>query len=98
MERKKEFEGTNCKRFVGAESSSSAGCHFLEQAEYWLGGIERYLRRCVGEIVRIAETEDIVYIGATFPDKYKGVKYTKRLRGLMRKRKQKQTRHRGFWK
>lgn len=49
--------------------------------------VEKYLQRYVGEIVRIAETEDIVYIGATFPDEYKGSKYTKRLRGSNAKAK-----------
>ena len=49
--------------------------------------VEKYLQRYVGEIVRIAETEDIVYIGIDFPNEYKGSKYTKRLKGANAKAK-----------
>ena len=49
--------------------------------------VEEYLQRCVGEIVTIAETEDVVFIGIDFPDEYKGSKYTKRLRGANAKAK-----------
>ena len=43
--------------------------------------VEKYLHRYVGEIVTIAETNDIIYIGSAFPDEYKGSKYTKSLKG-----------------
>ncbi|MCD7982182.1 MAG: hypothetical protein LUF32_07725 [Clostridiales bacterium] len=43
--------------------------------------VEDYLKRYMGEIVTIAETGDIVYIGQKFPDEYTGSKYTKRLKG-----------------
>lgn len=43
--------------------------------------VEKYLYKYVGKIVTIAETNDIIYIGSTFPDEYKGSKYTNRLKG-----------------
>lgn len=49
--------------------------------------VEKYLQKYVGEIVQIAETEDIVYIGANFPDEYKGSGYTRRLKGANAKAK-----------
>ena len=49
--------------------------------------VEEYLQKYVGEVVTIAETEDVVYIGSQFPDEYKGSKYTKRLKGANAKAK-----------
>lgn len=43
--------------------------------------VEAYLRRYVGEIITIVETQDVVYIGSAFPEEFKGSKYTKRLKG-----------------
>ncbi len=43
--------------------------------------VEKYLKKYVGEIVTIAETQDIIYIGNEFPDEFSGSKYTKRLKG-----------------
>ena len=49
--------------------------------------VEKYLQRYVGQIVTIAETEDIVYIGVDFPDEYKGSNYTRHLKGTNAKAK-----------
>ncbi|MCD7882695.1 MAG: hypothetical protein LUI87_03150 [Lachnospiraceae bacterium] len=49
--------------------------------------VEDYLNKYLGEIVTIAETQDIVYIGNRFPDEYKGSQYTKRLKGSNAKAK-----------
>ena len=49
--------------------------------------VEKYLQKYVGQVVTIAETEDVVYIGSAFPDEYKGSKYTKRLKGANAKAK-----------
>ena len=45
------------------------------------------MQKYVGEIVRIAETEDIVYIGTDFPNEFKGSDYTRRLKGAYAKAK-----------
>ena len=37
--------------------------------------VERYLERYVGELVEIAETGDIIYLGKDFPDEYASSKY-----------------------
>ncbi|MCD7865808.1 MAG: hypothetical protein LUG54_07315 [Clostridiales bacterium] len=34
--------------------------------------VEDYLKRYLGEIITIAETQDVIYIGNKFPDEYKG--------------------------
>ncbi len=49
--------------------------------------VEKYLQRYIGDIITIAETGDIVYIGIDFPDEYKGSTYTKRLKGANAKAK-----------
>lgn len=49
--------------------------------------VEDYLKRYLGEIITIAETQDVVYIGNKFPDEYKGSQYTKRLKGSSAKAK-----------
>lgn len=43
--------------------------------------VERYLKKYIGEIVTIAESQDTVYIGTDFPDEYTGSRYTKCLKG-----------------
>ena len=43
--------------------------------------VEKYLRQYVGDIYRIAETEDIIYIGTDLPDEYSGSNYTKHIKG-----------------
>ena len=49
--------------------------------------VEKYLKKYVGKIATIVDTNDIVYIGAAFPNEYKGSKYTKRLKGAYAKAK-----------
>ena len=43
--------------------------------------VEKYLERFVGELVEIAETGDIIYLGKDFPDEYAGSKYTRKTKG-----------------
>lgn len=47
--------------------------------------VEIYLRQYVGEIVKIVETEDIIYLGKDFPDEYTGSKYTRKTKGARAK-------------
>jgi hypothetical protein len=49
--------------------------------------VEKYLRRYVGEIITITESNDTVYIGNTFPDEYKGSLYTRHIKGANAKAK-----------
>ncbi len=49
--------------------------------------VEKYLRQYVGDIYRIAETEDIIYIGTDLPDEYSGSNYTKHIKGTTAKAK-----------
>ena len=43
--------------------------------------VECYLKRYVGEFYRIAEENEIIFIGTKLPGEYKGSVYTKSLRG-----------------
>ena len=45
--------------------------------------VEKYLERFVGELVEIAETGDIIYLGKDFPDEYSGSKYTRKMKYLL---------------
>ena len=47
--------------------------------------VENYLERYVGEFYRIADTEDIIYIGSDLPDEYANSNYSYRLRGASAK-------------
>jgi len=49
--------------------------------------VETFLERYVGELVEIAESKDIVYVGKAFPDEYAGSKYTRRTKGARAKAK-----------
>ena len=49
--------------------------------------VEKYLRQYVGDFYQIAETEDIIYIGADLPDEYVGSKYTRHIKGTLAKAK-----------
>ena len=46
-----------------------------------LGQVEKYLERFVGELMEIAETGDVIYLGKDFPDEYAGSKYTRKMKG-----------------
>ena len=41
----------------------------------------------VGELIEIAETRDIIYIGNKFPDEYGGSSYTRKTKGARAKAK-----------
>jgi hypothetical protein len=49
--------------------------------------VEEYLKQYVGDFFRIADSNDIVYIGSEFPSEYTGSIYTKRLKGAAAKAK-----------
>ncbi len=49
--------------------------------------VEQYLKRYINEMVTVAETNDIIYIGKEFPDEYKNSKYSLKLRGALAKAK-----------
>ena len=49
--------------------------------------VEIYLQQYVGEIVEIAESKDIIYLGKAFPDEYTGSKYTRKTKGAIAKAK-----------
>ena len=49
--------------------------------------VEDYLKRYIGEIIEVADTSDVIYIGNDFPDEYTGSKYTARLKGTLAKAK-----------
>ena len=51
------------------------------------GKVEDYLKRYIGEIVKVAETEEIIHIDNDFPDEFKGSEDTKRVRGANAKAK-----------
>lgn len=49
--------------------------------------VEQYLLRYVGQIVEIAETKDVIYIGKDFVDEFSSSIYTRGLRGALAKAK-----------
>ncbi|MBR5349094.1 MAG: hypothetical protein IK125_07655 [Lachnospiraceae bacterium] len=49
--------------------------------------VEEYLRRYVGEFYTIADTSEIIYIGADLPDEYAHSEYTRILKGANAKAK-----------
>ena len=49
--------------------------------------VREYLKSFVGEFYKIADTEDIVYIGKDLPDEYTGSEYTYSLKGTAAKAK-----------
>jgi len=49
--------------------------------------VKAYLQKYVGEMVRVADTNDIIYIGTDFPNEFKGSNYTKHLKGAYAKAK-----------
>ena len=49
--------------------------------------VEKYLRQYVGEFYQIADTKDIIYIGADLPDEYVGSNYTQHIKGTVAKAK-----------
>ena len=49
--------------------------------------VEEYLKQFVGEVYTIADTTDLIYIGADLPDEYAHSKYTMILKGANAKAK-----------
>ena len=49
--------------------------------------VENYLKQYVGDIYRIAEADELVYIGTDLPGEYAGSVYTKSLKGANAKAK-----------
>lgn len=49
--------------------------------------VKIYLERCVGEIVVMTESKDIIYLGKDFPDEFAGSKYTRQTKGARAKAK-----------
>ena len=50
-------------------------------------GVEKYLKKYVGEQYRIDETDDLIFIGSDFPDEYANSKYSARALGTIGKAK-----------
>lgn len=49
--------------------------------------VEAYIKKYVGEVYRIAEDNEVIYIGNDLPGEYSGSIYTKSLRGAVAKAK-----------
>lgn len=49
--------------------------------------VEKYLKRYVGKFYRIAEDEEVIFVGTEFPGEYAGSVYTKMLKGANAKAK-----------
>ena len=77
-----ENESKNIKRNVMITDIAFKGKRSVEWSD-----VEKYLRQYVGDIYRIAETEDIIYIGTDLPDEYSGSNYTKHIKGTIAKAK-----------
>lgn len=50
-------------------------------------GVERYLKRYVGQKYQLDETDDFIYIGSDFPDEYANSNYSTRVHGTIGKAK-----------
>lgn len=60
---------------------------FLNRQNIEWDKVEKYLGKYIDEVVEIAETKDIIYIGKKFPDEYCGSKYTRKMKGTRAKAK-----------
>ena len=49
--------------------------------------VKQYLQKYVGEVYKIEDTNDEIYIGQELPDEYAGSKYTYKLKGANAKAK-----------
>lgn len=49
--------------------------------------VKNYLKEYYGEIYKIADTNDVIYIGNDFSDEYTGSRYTHKLKGALAKAK-----------
>ena len=50
-------------------------------------GVEKYLKKYVGQRYRLDETDDIIYIGSNFPDEYANSRYSTKALGTIGKAK-----------
>ncbi|MBQ7371404.1 MAG: hypothetical protein IJW67_05915 [Blautia sp.] len=50
-------------------------------------GVEKYLKKYVGQRYRLDETDDIIYIGSDFPDEYANSRYSTKALGTIGKAK-----------
>lgn len=49
--------------------------------------VEEYLKRFVGEIIHITNSNDVIYLGSDFPDEFSNSKYTRNIKGARAKAK-----------
>ena len=49
--------------------------------------VESYLKQYIGEIVVMAESRDVIYLGKNFPDEFTRSKYTRMIKGARAKAK-----------
>ncbi|MBO4750935.1 MAG: hypothetical protein J5546_11530 [Lachnospiraceae bacterium] len=49
--------------------------------------VKEYLKAYVGEVYKVSETKDFIYIGSDLPDEYTGSRYTYKLMGAIAKAK-----------
>lgn len=49
--------------------------------------VELYLKKYIGEIVEVSETQEMIHIGSDFPDEFKGSKDTQHVKGANAKAK-----------
>ena len=49
--------------------------------------VEEYLKRYIGEVYKIEDTDDLIYIGTDLPDEYAHSNYTQNLKGANAKAK-----------
>lgn len=49
--------------------------------------VESYLKQYIGEIVVMAESRDVIYLGRNFPDEFTRSKYTRMIKGARAKAK-----------
>ncbi len=60
---------------------------FVNKKDINWDDVEEYLKKYVGELVEVASTKDIIYIGTDFPDEYARSNYTRSLKGARAKAK-----------
>ncbi len=49
--------------------------------------VEEYLKQYIGEIIEIAVSKDMMYLGKNFPNEFSGSKYTRKTKGARAKAK-----------
>ena len=83
MDRNVEIiKDNNGKKFVRINDIRFKGKRSVD----W-NDVKEYLKKYVGEIYKIAEGDDMIYIGTDLPDEYTGSRYTHKLMGATAKAK-----------